>query len=334
MSDLDRSGPVRPSVGVLIDPDWRDRREAIERCKGRGASRDEGALSARGIAQRLLALSGFGARGRGNARRLRIEHVEHTVRAARGSDAPLRILQLSDPHFPEIRDHGYEATLHAAIANTPHDVLVLTGDYRDRSVGPFDGALAALAHIIRASDAPVCAVLGNHDPAAIVEPLARLGVHALINRHVRIPLHADRVELAVAGVDDPSRYRLHDIHAALAGIPAGLPTVLLAHSPVVADVVPDDRVQLCLCGHTHGGQINAPGGRVLRIAPAVREVAPDTVVGAWRRGALAGYTSAGTGTSVLDARFFCPPELVLHRVRIEVPAQAHGWTDVSDDHGT
>jgi hypothetical protein len=37
--------------------------------------------------------------------------------------------------------------------------------------------------------------------------------------------------------------------------------------------------------------------------------------GAWRYNAMQGYTSAGTGSCGVPARFFCPPEFTLHRLR-------------------
>jgi len=38
------------------------------------------------------------------------------------------------------------------------------------------------------------------------------------------------------------------------------------------------------------------------------------VAGVWRYQKLQGYTSAGLGTSMVTARFNCPPEITLHRL--------------------
>jgi predicted MPP superfamily phosphohydrolase len=37
--------------------------------------------------------------------------------------------------------------------------------------------------------------------------------------------------------------------------------------------------------------------------------------GAWRYQALQGYTSPGAGSSVVEGRLNCPPEITLHRFR-------------------
>ena len=67
-----------------------------------------------------------------------------------------------------------------------------------------------------------------------------------------------------------------------------------------------------LCGHTHGGQICLPGGvPVMTNADCPRKYC----VGAWRYHGMHGYTSRGTGVSMVDVRLNCPPEVTLHRLR-------------------
>jgi uncharacterized protein len=64
-----------------------------------------------------------------------------------------------------------------------------------------------------------------------------------------------------------------------------------------------------LCGHTHGGQICLPGGiPILTNTGFLKRY----IKGPWKRGKMHGYTSRGTGTSGLNVRYFCPPEITLH----------------------
>jgi hypothetical protein len=66
-----------------------------------------------------------------------------------------------------------------------------------------------------------------------------------------------------------------------------------------------------LCGHTHGGQICLPGGYPLTWdARCPRRLA----AGAWSYGGMAGYTSVGAGSSVVNARLNCLPEITIHRL--------------------
>jgi predicted MPP superfamily phosphohydrolase len=73
-----------------------------------------------------------------------------------------------------------------------------------------------------------------------------------------------------------------------------------------------------LCGHTHGGQICLPGGiPILTDSDAPRAFA----CGAWRFHDMVGYTSVGCGSSIVDVRLNCLPEVTLHRLRC-TPAPA------------
>jgi predicted MPP superfamily phosphohydrolase len=63
--------------------------------------------------------------------------------------------------------------------------------------------------------------------------------------------------LWLAGVDDLWRGR-PNLPSALAGIPQRSAVILQCHNPDFMEEVPDARVGLALCGHTHGGQIYLP----------------------------------------------------------------------------
>lgn len=267
-----------------------------------------------------VALSGLGSRGRRNALALRLEHHELVLGSLPVELDGLRILQVADPHWSERRDAARESALVRLAADTPHDVSVLTGDYRDRGFGPCDGALAALRALREVLPPRVQAVFGNHDPWRLHDPMRAMGIDVLVNSHAILAFpERGGAALAVAGIDDPAYYRLHDVGAALRGVPRDVAVLLLAHSPAVADHVASahPRVDACLSGHTHGGQFALPNGTPLA---RHRGVPPDVASGAWSRartggGTLHGYTSRGVGTSVADARFFCPPELTLHTLR-------------------
>ncbi len=94
-------------------------------------------------------------------------------------------------------------------------------------------------------------------------------------------------------------------------IPEGEPSILLAHSPEIYKQACYAGFQLMLCGHTHGGQICLPGGFPLIVnAQCPRRICR----GAWRYDSLQGYTSSGCGSSIVPARFNCPPEVTIHEL--------------------
>jgi len=84
--------------------------------------------------------------------------------------------------------------------------------------------------------------------------------------------------------------------------------ILVTHNPDFAEEIQTDKVDLMLCGHTHGGQIALP----LLGAPYV----PSRFGNKYARGFAQGprclvFTSRGIGTVSLPIRFFCRPEVVL-----------------------
>ena len=89
-----------------------------------------------------------------------------------------------------------------------------------------------------------------------------------------------------------------------------LPFILLSHSP---DVLPflNAAADLTVCGHTHGGQFCLPGG--WPVFNSCRIVGNDFAAGMKTvpQSGKAIFITRGLGTSILPARFFCPPELAV-----------------------
>jgi predicted MPP superfamily phosphohydrolase len=253
----------------------------------------------------LLRVLWLAGRGRRNALAVRVVHHRARLPALPASLAGLRLLQISDLHLD--MDPDLVHRMAETVAPLRPDACLLTGDYRYRTHGPSDAALAALAALRPALGEEVLAVLGNHDSIRMVPEMERLGIRVLLNESVAIGAGRDR--LHVAGVDDPHYFRTHDVAEALQAVPEGSATVLLAHSPEIYREAAAHDIGLVLCGHTHGGQIRLPGRVPLYInADCPRRMA----AGHWRWRNLQGYTSVGAGASVLPVRFNCPPEVVLH----------------------
>jgi len=91
-----------------------------------------------------------------------------------------------------------------------------------------------------------------------------------------------------------------------------LPSLLLSHTPEPYRRAAEAGFDVMLCGHTHGGQICLPGGVPITLDARIPRRFGR---GAWRYGRMAGYTSPGVGTSIVDVRINCPPEITLHRLR-------------------
>jgi predicted MPP superfamily phosphohydrolase len=186
---------------------------------------------------------------------------------------------------------------------------VLTGDFRYRTFGPYEPALEGLARLMPHLTGTVYAVLGNHDTIRMVPGMEDLGIRVLLNESVPVSSAGEVVYLA--GIDDAHYYRTHNFHKAAHDIPGGACAILLSHTPEPYRHAAHADFSLMLSGHTHGGQICLPGG-----VPILTDCdAPRAYVrGPWRFGDLVGYTSVGCGSSIVDVRLNCLPEVTLHRL--------------------
>ncbi len=217
------------------------------------------------------------------------------------------LLHLSDLHLdmhPE-----YPSALNRAIEQLDYDLCVITGDFRARTKGPIDDAISAMGAVITQIKAPTYAILGNHDSIFMLPALEDMGIQVLLNQSVAIS--RDNEKLWLAGIDDPHYFKMENFEKAADDIPAESASILLSHSPEPYQRAAHIGFDLMLSGHTHGGQICLPGG----IALITNANAPrDYCAGKWRYGDMQGYTSVGSGSSIVDVRFNCPPEITLHRL--------------------
>jgi predicted MPP superfamily phosphohydrolase len=196
-----------------------------------------------------------------------LEHNSHDLRIL-GLDPRLdglRVLHLTDfhacrrvptSHLRQAIDRGRQVGC---------DIVALTGDFVHAGFHYVD----TIAQLVGQIQAPmgVYAVLGNHDysvriyggrptyprlPAAVEAALASVGVKVLKNEHQI--LHYGGAPIAVAGVCDLWSGQA-DLPRALQDVDPNTPRIVLAHNPRTIDQASQQRCDLVLSGHTHGGQV-------------------------------------------------------------------------------
>ncbi len=282
------------------------------------------------LAGGALAAGSLGGYAFGIEPRYRLVETRYRIKTPRleamaaAHGRPLRVAILADLHAcePWMPVSRIEAIVRRINALNP-DLTVLLGDYvesmtRFRSgivpMKDWSGALGAL-------QAPqgVFAVLGNHDwwvnAEAITDHLEAAGITVLENHAVPITTsQGSRYWLAGLG-DQLARpngnawyYGVDDLDGTMRQIgDDDSPVILLAHEP---DIFPDvpGRVDLTLCGHTHGGQVRLPiiGSPVVPSRYGQR-YAYGHIVEENRQLIVSG----GLGCSVLPVRFGMPPEIVV-----------------------
>lgn len=284
-----------------------DEREAWVFGQGRGFFHLENWQGMRSLIRLGLRLSLTQAHGRRNARAIQLRRNDISLAHLPAAFHGYTLLQLSDLHLD--MGEGLSEALIAAVQGLDYDVCVITGDFRAKTYGPYQTALDRMAEVYTHLKGAVYAIFGNHDSVRMAQPLEAMGLRLLLNESVKLQREAQTIYLA--GIDDPHYYRADNLEKAMDQIPDGVVSVLLSHTPEMYRQAASAGFDLMLSGHTHGGQICLPGG----IPLYVNTRAPRRFcAGAWRYRHLQGYTSAGSGTSIADARFNCPPEVTLHRL--------------------
>ncbi len=221
-----------------------------------------------------------------------------------------RVAFLTDTHVvPFVRSGLYREVV-AQVAQFDPDLVLLGGDFVtwERHIP----LMADLLLTDLAARDGLYAVLGNHDYWAsadgVVAAMTARGVKFVINRSIEIRRGDDA--LHVLGIDEVYRGE-PDIPAAFLAIPRDAPRIGVSHHPDIIDKLGARRIDLLLCGHTHGGQIRFPlFGSV--VVPSKHEARYAS--GFHRVGDVLLYVSRGIG-AVPPLRILCKPEVATFILR-------------------
>lgn len=240
-----------------------------------------------------------------------------------------RLAHATDTHYgPYIGADHIRRAFDLLNAEEP-DLLVLTGDYVHRTPLAVPTGIQLLTH--GKARLGSVAVLGNHDhwegAEACRTELRRHGIPLLENRCLFLSAsglaagpspHA----LAVCGVGDLWE-GVVDPQAALAGVPEGMPRLLLSHNPDVAEEIRGVRFDLQLSGHTHGGQVSLP----MIGTPLVPSLYGSKYAGGLVQGpGWPVIVSRGVGMAVTPVRLNVPPEvslIILRRIHTTATIPPH-----------
>ena len=163
------------------------------------------------LTPQVLRLTGLLGRGRANAARIQVSRNTAHIRGLPDALTGFTLLHLTDLHA-DVSENAMRA-LPQALSGLSYDLCVITGDFRGRTYGPFARTVDLVRHVAATIQAPILAVLGNHDTVRIVPELEAMDIQMLLNEAVAIERSGER--LWVAGMDDPHYYRTDDISAAI-----------------------------------------------------------------------------------------------------------------------
>jgi len=219
-----------------------------------------------------------------------------------------RVAFLTDTHVAAfVRKTFYEEVVNRVNLFDP-DLVLLGGDFVT-----WNRHIKLMVHSLltnlRARDG-ILAVLGNHDYWAdgpeVRAAMEAKGAKFIINAsHV---IQRDGAELQVVGIDEVYRGE-PDLNAAFAGVSG--PRLGLSHHPDIIDILDGRRIDLLVCGHTHGGQIRLPFFGPI-VVPSQHE--GRYASGFARVGQVLMYVSRGVG-AIPPLRILCKPEVATFVLR-------------------
>jgi len=234
--------------------------------------------------------------------------VSHVKLGEVGDGKRVKVLLLSDMH---LSDFGYRERRVLKLAEELQpDIVVLSGDIVEApdELVILDKFLTSLVGDIKV------AVLGNweHWGGIDLQALRRIyeerGVKLLVNEIGEYRVGDDRT-LTIVGTDDFTGSK-PDINVLEQIKNSNSTTLVVQHSPEWFDQtevqVLKTRINLCLSGHTHGGQVTFFG-----IPIWTPRGSGGYVAGLYKTSLCPLYVSRGIGTSIAPIRFFSKPEITL-----------------------
>jgi predicted MPP superfamily phosphohydrolase len=244
-----------------------------------------------------------------------LEVTRHLV-TAEGVGGSMRIVHLSDLHMDEDTDSWTREILDAVAAARP-DLVLLTGDYLNEptQLGRLRAFLERLVEI--AGEDRVFAVTGNFETFAEINAVfAGAGVPLLDGVVVTHTRRSTALQIAGIGFHDLriSEELLRDVAAQ---VDPSVPSVLLHHTPDLAESEGIRAFDLVVCGHTHGGQVRLPFyGALITLSRYGKkyEAGLYDLGGKTRM-----YVNRGLGTEptprILRVRFLCRPEVAVFELQ-------------------
>ena len=260
-------------------------------------------------------------------RQVTVRHVTYESPCLPKTFDGYRIVQFSDVHIGSYI--GNEKLLQEfvdSINAQKADMVVFTGDLQNREpqeIYPFRKMLGSL----KAKDG-VFSVIGNHDYANYIEASpevkaaneretrsleVQMGWQLLINEHRMVRRGGDSI--VVAGMDNDGDGRKFpqngDIAKTLRGVGDSAFVLMLEHDPTAwrRKILPQDKAQLTLSGHTHAMQFMLGGWSPVAFVY-------DEWGGMYYEGSRAMNVSTGVG-GFIPFRFGVPGEIVVIELKMK-----------------
>ena len=225
-----------------------------------------------------------------------------------------KIIHLSDIHNTESKK--LKKDLVKKITSEKPNIIVITGDLIDSRRTDIDSALNFVKELRKI--APIYYVIGNHetrlkDLDKVIKKLKDAKVIVLDNKVETIKIEDEVIN--IMGINDPNLYNSKKLAKTInkninnINYDKNNYTILLSHRPEYYDIYVQNKIDLVLTGHAHGGQIRIPfiGGL---FAPS-QGLFPKYTSGSFTKDKTTMIVSRGIGNSLFPFRINNRPDLVV-----------------------
>ena len=217
-----------------------------------------------------------------------------------------RLVQISDLHMGTwLNRRRLQAVVDQVNAQQP-DLIAITGDFLNHEIESKVQDLIGPLSQLKSTDG-TAVVFGNHDywsGSWLARRMVREANLLDVNNDV-LSIERSGAVLNIAGIDDYWEGRTR-FDLVMKRLPTTGPAILLAHEPDFADIsAATERFALQISGHSHGGQIVLPYWG----APVLPYMGEKYVSGRYQVSKMVQYTNRGIGTSQLQIRINCRPEI-------------------------
>lgn len=246
---------------------------------------------------------------------LQTDHFVYHHEKVPASFNGFRILHISDLHNTLFGIH--QQRLIKQIKAIQPDIIVISGDLLDKRRSTKRNLHRCLSFTSQAMRlAPVYFVPGNHEAASELYPYVReqlLLQQVIVLENSKVTFTRNQESITLLGAKDPRFYRdnpaqFYQRFAALSSMRDAAFTMLLCHRPELIDLYAEQGIDVCFCGHAHGGQVRLPGIGGL-YAPN-QGIFPRYTNGRYQKQETTMFVSRGLGNSRAPLRIYNRPHLI------------------------
>jgi predicted MPP superfamily phosphohydrolase len=272
----------------------------------------------------LTLATGVGIKGVADAySRPVVEKHELVHDLLRGVTKPVTLIHATDCHFGMFFGPHELQRLVEHLNSLEGDALFITGDVFHSSRTLVEQG-ASILEKLKVRALGNFAVLGNHDFYAgegrSVHGLEAAGFTLLRNQWTTLKVEDSIIHLG--GIDDPliNWMRVQEVwafHPFMEKVPVepGV-RILLSHRPDVFRYAAEQKIDVVLAGHTHGGQVSIPVPRREK-GISIADIVSKYTHGWYRRHGSRMYVNRGVGLTFLPWRLHCPPEIAV--IKLSAP---------------